>query len=161
MINASPATVKAITRAFELAGILDDRCAQPDKARIAAWAEMAQRHNLTEPDILDGLQAYYDQPSDRAIQIGDLIQQARKIRRDRNEREAEAERVRRDELLSTKAAEDMRVLAAGAVMGPVKNRTDRLVKAEIALQCCHGKTESQAAIREYFAAKAAALKGGT
>ena len=84
MINASPDTVRAITKTFQLAGILDDRCAQPDKARIAAWAEQVERHKLHESDLLDGLQAFYDSPSERAIQIGDLIHhEARALERKR------------------------------------------------------------------------------
>jgi hypothetical protein len=155
MINASPETVRAITQVFKLAGILDDRCSQPDKARIAAWAEQVERHKLTENDLLDGLQAYYDLPSERAMQIGDLIQHSRKVRRDRNEREAEVERNRRAELLSVKASDEVRSLTAGVVLGPVKKRTKRLAEAERALQCVTNKREAIAAISEYFEAKTA------
>lgn len=158
MINASQDTVRSITKVFQLAGILDDRCSQPDKARIAAWAEMVERHKLTEPHLLDGLQAYYDGPSDRAIQIGDLIHHSRQIRRDRNEREAEHQREQRAAITDTKAADDMRILAAGIPLGPTKNRTQRLTDAEAALQCCTNKRESITAIREYFAAKTEARK---
>ena len=76
-LNASPDTVRAVTQVFKLAGILDDRVTHPDKARIAAWSEQVQRHGLAESDLLDGLQAFYDGPSERAIQIGDLIHHAR------------------------------------------------------------------------------------
>lgn len=158
MINASPETVRAITKVFQLAGILDDRCSQPDKTRIAAWAEMVERHKLTEPHLLDGLQAYYDGPVDRAIQIGDLIHHSRQIRRDRNEREAEIERERRAALTDTKAADDMHQLTAAIVMGPTKNRTERLAAAENSLQCCTNRTQAQKAIHEYFAAKTEARK---
>lgn len=159
MINASTDTVRAVTKVFQLAAILDDRAAQPDKARIAAWSEQVERHKLTEPDLLDGLQAYYDNPSDHSIQIGDLIHHARRIRRDRNEREAETLRSQRAALTDIKAADDMKQLAAGAVMGPTKNRTQRLAAAENALQCCTNRAQAEAAIREYFAAKTAARKG--
>ncbi|ARG91422.1 hypothetical protein [Mycobacterium kansasii] len=150
-INASPATVRAVTKAFQLAGILDDRCAQPDKARIAAWAEQVERHKLTEPDLLDGLQAFYDSPSERAIQIGDLIHHARIIRRDRNEREEAAEQAARLKVHDQQAVDGISGVAA--VMGPVKNRTPRLVKAELALQCASGKREVLAAMSEWTAAK--------
>lgn len=157
-LNARAETVQAVAQVFKLAGVLDDRCAQPDKARIAAWAEMVERHKLAERDLLDGLQAYYDSPSERAIQIGDLIHHARVVRRDRNEREAEIERERRAELTSVKAAEDMHGIAAGVVLGPVENRTERLTHAEHMMQCCTNRSEAQTAIREYFEAKTDARK---
>lgn len=157
-LNADPKTVQAVAKVFQLASILDDRAAQPDKARIAAWAEMVERHKLTECDLLDGLQAYYDKPSDRAIQIGDLIHHARQVRRDRNEREAEAERERRATALEVKAADDVKTIAAGFVPGPVENKTDRLTHAQLWLQTCNGRKECQEAIREYCAAKSEARK---
>jgi hypothetical protein len=157
-VDATEAELRAIAEVLKLAAILDDRAPHADPARIAAWAEQIHRHRLEREDLLNGLQAYYDSPSERAIQIGDLIQHARKERRDRNEREAETERERRAELLSVKAAEDMHALTAGIVMGPLTNRTDRLVAAENALQCCTNKAEAQWAIREYFAAKTEARK---
>lgn len=157
MINATPNTIRAVAEAMQLAALLDDRLGHTDDARVAAWAEQIERHKLGQPDLLDGVQAFYDSPSERPLQVGDLIHHSRKIRRDRNEREAEEERRQRDERLSVKGADDMRALAAGAVMGPVKHRTVRLQKAEIWLQTCVGK-ECRAAIAEYFAAKTAALK---
>lgn len=84
-INATPETLRAVAQVLKMAAILDDRVAQPDKARIVGWAEQVQRHNLTEDDLLDGLQKYYDQ-ADRPIGIGDLIIHARATKRDRLER---------------------------------------------------------------------------
>lgn len=158
MIDAAPHTIRAVAESLQLAALLDDRLGHTDDARIAAWAEQIHRHQLERGDLLNGVQAFYDTPSERAIQVGDLIHHARRERRDRNDREAETERERRAELLSVKAAEDMHALTAGAVMGPVTNRTDRLIKAENSLQCAVDKHTAQDAIREYFAAKTEAQK---
>jgi hypothetical protein len=144
---------------MQLAALLDDRLGHTDDARVAAWAEQIERHKLTKSDLLDGVQAFYDSPSERAIQVGDLIHHSRKVRRDRNEREAEQERERRAELLSVKASDEVRSLTAGVVLGPVKKRTKRLKDAEKALQCVTNKHEASAAIGEYFEAKTAAHKG--
>lgn len=156
-INASPETVRALTKVFQIAGILDDRCSHPDKARIAAWAEQVERHKLAEGDLLDGLQTYYDSPSERAIQVGDLIHFGRQVRRARIDQEADADREARQDDLATKAADEMRNLMAGAALGKTP-RTPRLAAAEDALQCTTDKRTAQSAIREYFAAKTAARK---
>lgn len=157
-INATQADLETAAEALKLAAILDDRAPAADKARIAAWAEKLHAHHLQRGDVLDGLQAFYDSPSERAVQIGDLIQHARTVRRDRNEREADAEREARAAHADVKAADEIRGMASGAVFGPTTNRTPRLEAAERALQCCHGKQESMAAIREFFAAKTEARK---
>lgn len=156
-LNASPDTVRAVTQVFKLAGILDDRVTHPDKARIAAWSEQVQRHGLAESDLLDGLQAFYDGPSERAIQIGDLIHHARIVRRNRLDKEADRDRDDRRSDADAKAADDMRALSAAFISGRV-NDTPRLKAARNALDDCHGKSEAQAAIREYFAAKLEARK---
>lgn len=152
-INATPDTVRALTKVFQLAGILDDRCAQPDKARIAAWSEQVQRHNLIETDLLDGLQAFYDSPSERAIQIGDLIHHARHAKRGRLDKEADQIREQRQREHDTKAADQIHAIAAAAFTGPTKNRTPRLVAAENGLQCAVDKRTARESIAEYFAAK--------
>lgn len=86
-INASPETVAAVAETLKLAALLDDRITPSDKARIAAWAEQIHRHNLSRDDLLDAVQAFYDQPSAQAIGVGDLIKHARTIRRDRLNRD--------------------------------------------------------------------------
>jgi hypothetical protein len=159
-VNATEDELRAIAEVLKLAAILDDRAPHADKPRIAAWAEQIHRHTLGREDLLNGLQAYYDGPSERAIQIGDLIHHSRRQRRDRNEREAEAALEQRAARNDIKAAEDIRTLAAGAVMGPVP-KTERLIKAETALQCAVDKRTAQEAIREYFAAKTEARKAPT
>ncbi len=157
-LNASPDTLRAVAKVFQLAAILDDRVAQPDKARIAAWAEQVERHNLAQSDLLDGLQAFYDGPSERAIQIGDLVHHARIVRRDRTEREEADQLAQRRAEHDTKAADDIRGLAAGVAFGPTVNRTPRLIAAEAALQCVTDRASAMAAMREFSAAKAEARK---
>ncbi len=87
VVDASPETVQAVIKAMQLAAILDDRVAKPDKARIAGWSEQIHRHKLTEADLLDAVQAFYDAPNDRAIGVGDLIGHGRAARKDRFERQ--------------------------------------------------------------------------
>ena len=150
-IDATEEDLRAVAEVLKLAAILDDRVGHADKARIAAWAEKVHSHKLTRVDLVDGLQAFYDSPSERAIQIGDLIHHARIIRRDRNEREEAAEQAARLKVHDQQAVDGISGVAA--VMGPVKNRTPRLVKAELALQCASGKREVLAAMSEWTAAK--------
>jgi hypothetical protein len=152
-INATEAELRAITEVLKLAAILDDRAPSADRARIAAWAEQIHRYRLERVDLLDGLQAFYDGPSERAIAIGDLVHHARRAKTGRLDKEADDVREDRQQEFDIKAADEIHDLATTAVMGPVTNRTPRLIKAENALQCCTNKREAQAAIREYFAAK--------
>lgn len=158
-IDATEDDIRAVAEVLKFAAILDDRAAAPDEHRLAAWAEQIHRHQLGRADLLDGLQKFYDNPSDRAIQIGDLIQHARAIRRDRNERESSAELDQRAQSRDPQAVEVLSLAAGAIVMGPTGATSDRLELAEVELQRCHGKTESMAAIGEYFAAKAIAHKG--
>lgn len=157
-LNASTDTVQAVIKVLQLAAILDDRCANPDKARIAAWSEQVERHQLGGPDLFDGLQAYYDSPSERAIQIGDLIAAARTCRRDRNEREDDAHRKLRADIHDQKAADTVQAIAGGFVAGKPGRMTPRLESAEYQLQNCFGRKQSVAAVAEYFAAKTEARK---
>lgn len=153
-LNATPETVAAVAQALKLAGILDDRVANPDKARIAAWSEQVHRHNFTETDLLDGLQRFYDGPTDRAIGIGDLIHHARMSKIDRVQREDAAARTARSEAQATKAAPDEPwPIPAGAITGPTAHKTDRMRTAEDRLHACHNRATAVEALREYFAAK--------
>jgi hypothetical protein len=154
-LNATEADLHAAAEALKLAAILDDRAPNADKARIAAWAEKFHQHQLHRNDLLDGLQVFYDAPSERAIQIGDLIHHARQVRRDRNEREEAKERERRGESHDIKAADEMGAVADLVIAspnGPVV-KTKRLIAAENRLQTCTNKHEAIEAIREFFAAK--------
>lgn len=88
------------------------------------------------------------------LEPGHIVARVRAIRRDMYERESDEERAYRQDAQSLKAAQEMQVIAAGIVMGPTKKKTPRLLKAEDGLQTCQGKQESQAALREYFVARA-------
>lgn len=157
-INASPETVRAVTQVFKLAGILDDRVAQPDKHRVIAWSEQVERHKLTEGDLLDGLQSFYDNPSERAIQVGDLIHHGKIARRNRLAKEEDSVREARRLSQDEKAESDeVRELSAAFIAGRV-DETPRLKAAREALQNCRGRRECGPAIAEYFAAKAEAAK---
>lgn len=160
-LDATPETVAAVAEVFKLAAFLDDRIAQPDKARLAAWAEQVQRHKLTESDLLDGVQAFYDTPSERAMQVGDLIHHARAVRRERREREREADLAAAEKVVDKKAADDMTGIATDFTLGPALNRTPRLNAAQTALQCAVDRETAVAAMREFSAAKAEARKAAS
>ncbi len=154
------ATTEDLTNAAEalkLAAILDDRAPRADKARIAGWGEQIHRHHLGREDLLDGLQRFYDSPSDRAIAIGDLIAHARACRRDRTEREDDG--TRDDRRAAQDAIADAAMLAE-VPLGPTRTPTPRLAAAERALQSVTCKREALDALREYFAAKTEARKAG-
>ncbi|MCV7100058.1 hypothetical protein [Mycobacterium palustre] len=149
----SPKAIADITEVLQLASLLDHRVPNPDKARIMAWARQIDRHNLERDDMLDAVQAFYDRPSQQPISVGDIIETARRIKRDRLDREADHDREARQQTLDIKAAGDVQAVATSIVMGPVANKTERLIKAETALQCAVDKRTAQEAIREFFAAK--------
>jgi Zn-finger nucleic acid-binding protein len=88
------------------------------------------------------------------LEPGHIVQRVRAIRRDAYERESDMERAYRQDAQAVKAADEVRSLAAAAVPGPTTKKTPRLRKAEDALALCRGKRECQAALTEYFAARA-------
>lgn len=158
-IDATEADLHAAAECLKLAAILDDRAPKADKARILAWGEKIHTHALEREDLLNGLQAFYDTPQDRAIGIGDLLQHGKIARRDRTEREDAAAMVdRRSEQDRKAATEETRSVLSGFVGGKVKHKTDRLIKAENGLQCAVDKRTAIEAIREFFAAKAEATR---
>lgn len=156
-INATTADLHAVAEALKFSAIIDDRAPRADKARIAAWAEMVQRHNLTECDLLDGVQDFYDSPSDRAIQVGDLIHYARQARTRRLSKDQEKRQAEITAAGDQKAADAVAAVASGFSFGRAK-RTPRLEKAELGLQCAVGAVEAKAAIREYLDARKVAGK---
>ncbi|AUM18270.1 MULTISPECIES: hypothetical protein [Rhodococcus] len=99
-INASPATVLAVGAALGRAALFDDRITADDKLRIAAWAEALDSYRFDEAHLLGAVTAYYREPRDRSISVGDLVKLAREARRDSAEREdrlaLEARQVRND-----------------------------------------------------------------
>jgi predicted ATP-grasp superfamily ATP-dependent carboligase len=158
-LKASPETIRAVADALKLAAFLDDRVAQADAHRVAAWSEQIERHRLTPDDLLDGVQAFYDKPSDRPIGIGDLIHHARIVKRDRLDREEDAERDRRRAEQDDRVNDEIDAFMADAITSRVKDKTKRLTAAEEALQTCEGKHECQAAIKEFVGAKTEASRG--
>lgn len=161
-VKASGDTIRAVAMALGRARLFDDRLGGSDEGRIAAWAEAAEPHHLSQEDMMASVTAYYAEESGKAMQVADLIRVGRRIRTDRGQREADDEReARQAQWDNVKAAPaETAGIAAAFVQGPVSNKTQRLTDAEFALQSCHGKKDSVAAIREYFAAKAEAQKGG-
>lgn len=160
--KSTPETVQAVAQVLKMAKILDDRMGQPDKQRLIAWADQVERHKLTEPDLMDGLQAFYDGPSQHAIGIGDLIQHAKTARTIRIGKEDRAVReARQAELDAIKPEpEETASIAAAFVPGPVAFKTTRMEAAEQSLQECYGKRESIAALTEFLTAKTEAQKQG-
>lgn len=159
-INATEDELRAVTEALKLAALLDTRAPHPEPARIAAWAEQIHRHRFTHNDLLDSIQAFYDQPSRQPIGIGDLIHHARIIKRDRLERESDEERARRRADVDTKAA-DLFDGTAEILTGTPTRTTPRLQAARNALDICYGKTASTKAIQEFLAAKTEAARPRT
>ena len=90
-IDAHPHTVRMAAAALSRAALFDDRITEGDSARIAAWAEAMEPHQLQPPDVLAAVTAHYQPAGVDTIRVGDVIQGARAIRRDRAEREKAAE----------------------------------------------------------------------
>lgn len=71
---------------------------QPNRATMAAWAEQIAEYQLNEADVLEGVRiAYRDNGSGFRPLPRDIVQAARQIRRDRTERETDAERRARED----------------------------------------------------------------
>lgn len=157
-IDATETDLRNAAEALKLAAILDDRAPAADRARIAAWAEKIHAHRLGRDELLDALQAFYDAPHDRAIGIGDLIDGARRIKRDRLDREPDTQREHRQDTQAAKANGDIDALADMA-FGPTVKPTDRLAAAERALQCATDRATAMTAITEYAAARREARRG--
>jgi hypothetical protein len=127
---------------------------KPSEANIIAWAEQIELTNLTLPDLLGGVtDCYRVHGSGFRPFPADVIGASRRIRSDRYDRSSIHERTEYEALSDAKAADTIKGIAAGTILGPVRNRTPRLAAAENALQTCHGRTESMTAMREYTAAK--------
>jgi hypothetical protein len=148
----SAASIAATTEVLELASLLDHRIPRPDKARILAWAKQVDRHRLGRDDLLDAVQAFYDRPSAQPVSVGDVVAGAKRIKRDRLDREDEAQRDTRRAEADTKAADEVRAISAVVLSGRVTEA------ARDGLATCYGRHGAMAAIREFFAAKTQARK---
>lgn len=90
-VDAHPHTIRMAAAALSRAALFDDRITEGDAARIAAWAEAMEPHQLQQADVLAAVTAHYQPAGVDTIRVGDVIQGARTIRRDRAEREKAAE----------------------------------------------------------------------
>lgn len=78
--------IRCATAALGRAEIFDDRVTA-DEVRIASWAEAFAPFGFDQPDILGAVTAHYQQSGANTPKPGDIIELARKIRRERAERE--------------------------------------------------------------------------
>lgn len=62
------------------ANLFDPRIRADDPGITAAWAEAIGRHNLDRRRLLEAVTAYYEEPRDRSIGVGDVIRIARDAR---------------------------------------------------------------------------------
>lgn len=146
----SPEIIAATTEVLELAALLDHRLPTPGEARVMAWAKQIARHHLHRDDMLDAVQLFYDKPSSEPISVGDVVEGARKIKRDRTDREDDQKRLERAGDQSLKVAPDLQPLVKDLRLGPVVRRSKKLADARAALKSCHGRAESYASIHAYL-----------
>ncbi|MBZ4513805.1 hypothetical protein [Mycobacterium avium] len=85
-------------RALAKCAAYDPWFPQPNRATVEAWAEQIAEYQLDEADVLDGVKmAYRDNGSGFRPLPRDIVQAARQVRRERAERESDAElRARED-----------------------------------------------------------------
>lgn len=69
------------------ANLFDPRIRSDDAMITAAWAEAIAKHNLDRARLMDAVTAYYEEPRDRSIGVGDVI----RIARDARQRDALAD----------------------------------------------------------------------
>ncbi|NMM84288.1 hypothetical protein B2J88_07930 [Rhodococcus sp. SRB_17] len=79
-INASESTVLAVAGALGRAALFDDRITAGDQARIAAWSEALEPYGIDQATMLNAVTAFYREPRDRSITVGDLTRTARDLR---------------------------------------------------------------------------------
>lgn len=78
--------IQAAGAALARAEIFDDRMTA-DRARTLVWAEAFTTYGIEQADAMAAVTAHYQQPAAPTPKPGDVIELARKIRRDRAERE--------------------------------------------------------------------------
>jgi hypothetical protein len=123
----------------------------PDLAR--AWGALFEKHRHSEADLLAGVETVYDEHGSGYRPLpADIIAATRRIRQDRYDRSDIHQRGAHEAICDAKGADTLKGIATGVITGPTAS-TPRLEAAKEALQTCHGRRESMAAIREYFAAK--------
>lgn len=82
--------------------LFDPVFVKPDVNLARGWAEAFSRYQLDLDDLLEAVTVHYCESADRAMPAH-LITQARKIRRERAERNDEDTRRRREALIDAKA----------------------------------------------------------
>ena len=82
--------IQAAGAALARAEIFDDRMTA-DRARTLVWAEAFTTYGIEQADAMAAVTAHYQQPNPNTPKPGDVIELARKIRRERAEREKVAE----------------------------------------------------------------------
>lgn len=94
-------------------GYRPDKTPQPGELVIMAWHEhFADFPHLTVGDALEAVKKYHRDPQDRMIQPADISRIAREIRRDKSDRETEAQRRAREDAIDAKAEGRLRAIAA-------------------------------------------------
>ncbi|QGJ87616.1 hypothetical protein SEA_FAITH5X5_62 [Gordonia phage Faith5x5] len=86
MTAPSETAIRAAGTALARAEVFDDRVTA-DTARIQAWAEAMEPHGIDQADALAAVTAHYTAAGADTIRVGDVIAGARKVRRERAERE--------------------------------------------------------------------------
>lgn len=85
-------------RALALCAAHDPWFPQANRATVEAWADQIAEYRLDERDVLQGVRvAYRDNGSGFRPLPADIVQKARQVRRDRTERETDAERRARED----------------------------------------------------------------
>jgi len=79
-IDASESTILAVSAALGRAALFDDRMTADDKHRIAVWAEALDPFGIDQATMLNAVTAFYREPRDRSITVGDLTRTSRDIR---------------------------------------------------------------------------------
>lgn len=75
-------TLDDTKRVLARAAVHDQRFTKPNTAVLEAWHDHLAHHSLELHHALRAVDAYYADPRDRVIQIGDVIHRARTLRRD-------------------------------------------------------------------------------
>lgn len=98
MINASEATIRAVSAAMGRAALFDDKITEADTGRLAVFAEALEPLRPEHPELLDAVTAHY-RATDRTIAAADIAIHIKSARRDRHDRLPPAERQAREDAL--------------------------------------------------------------
>lgn len=82
--------------------LFDPVFVKPDANLARGWAEAFSRYQLELPDLLEAVTNHYCESAERAMPAT-LIAQARKVRKERAERDDDESRRRREAVIDAKA----------------------------------------------------------